>query len=131
MTYTQLCLVAVPFAVLVDLVLLRTKLLSRKAFWVAYAIVLFFQLLTNGWLTGRGIVTYADDAVVGGAQAVPFGQGRVLYAPVEDVAFGFSLVLQTLAWWVFWGRRGVDRTRRPRAVRLKRERASGRSRAEL
>jgi hypothetical protein len=27
---------------------------------------------------------------------------------VEDLLFGFALVLQTLAWWVFWGRRGVD-----------------------
>ena len=62
MTYTQLCLVAVPFAVLVDIVLLRTRLLSRKVFWVAYAIVLFFQLLTNGWLTGRRIVRYDGNA---------------------------------------------------------------------
>ncbi len=129
MTYTQLSLVAVPFAVLVDVVLLRTRLVTRTSFWVAYAIIVFFQLLTNGWLTGRGIVTYSADAVVGGATAVPFGQGRVLYAPVEDLAFGFSLVLQTLAWWVFWGRRGVDRRRPPRAVRLKQERASGRTHA--
>jgi lycopene cyclase domain-containing protein len=131
MTYTELCLVAVTFAVLVDVLLLRTRLLTRKAFWVAYAVVLFFQLLTNGWLTGRGIVTYSADAVVGGARAVPIGHGRVLWAPVEDVAFGFSLVLQTLAWWVFWGRRGVDRARPPRGVRLKRQPATERSRAGL
>ena len=116
MTYTQLCLVAVPFAVLLDLVILRTRLLQRKAFWVSYAIVLFFQLLTNGWLTGRGIVTYADAAILGTGRAVAFGQWRVLFAPVEDIAFGFSLVLQTLAWWVFWGRRGVQQ-RVPRRVR--------------
>jgi lycopene cyclase domain-containing protein len=109
MTYTQLCLVAVPASVLLDLVVLRTRLLTRRSFWVAYAIVLFFQLLTNGWLTGRGIVRYADAAVLGGARPVLFGDGRVLYAPVEDVAFGFALVLQTLSWWVFWGRRGVQR----------------------
>jgi hypothetical protein len=40
---------------------------------------------------------------------VLLGDGRLLYAPVEDVAFGFALVLQTLCWWVFWGRRGVQR----------------------
>jgi lycopene cyclase domain-containing protein len=111
MTYTQLCAVAVPLAVILDLFVLRTRLLTRRSFWAAYAIVLFFQLLTNGWLTGRGIVTYADHAVLGTGRAVLLGQGRVLYAPVEDVAFGFSLVLQTLAWWVFWGRRGVQRER--------------------
>lgn len=116
MTYTELCVVAVAFAVLLDLAVLRTRLLGRAAFWVSYLIVLFFQLLTNGWLTGRGIVTYAGDAVLGSAQAVAIGHWRVLYAPVEDIAFGFSLVLQTLAWWVFWGRRGVQR-RVPRKVR--------------
>jgi lycopene cyclase domain-containing protein len=102
-TYTQLCLVAVSASAALDLFVLRTRLLTRRAFWVSYAIVLFFQLLTNGWLTGRGIVRYADAAVIGGSRAVLFGQGRLLYAPVEDVAFGFALVLQTLAWWVFWG----------------------------
>lgn len=108
MTYTQLSLLAVAFAVLLDLVVLRTRLLTRRAFWVAYAILVGFQLLTNGWLTGRGIVTYTDSAVLGGGDPVLLGWGRLLYAPVEDLAFGFSLVLQTLAWWVFWGRRGVQ-----------------------
>ncbi|GAA4356206.1 lycopene cyclase domain-containing protein [Angustibacter luteus] len=111
MTYTQLCLVAVPLAVLLDLALLRTRLLARKAFWVSYAIIVFFQLLTNGWLTGRGVVTYSGSAILGTGEAVAFGHWRVLYAPVEDLAFGFSLVLQTLSWWVFWGRRGVQRDR--------------------
>ena len=109
MTYTQLCLVMVPASVLLDLLVLRTRLVTRRSFWVSYAIVLFFQLLTNGWLTGRGIVRYADGAVLGGDRPVLLGEGRLLYAPVEDVAFGFALVLQTLSWWVFWGRRGVQR----------------------
>jgi lycopene cyclase domain-containing protein len=108
-TYTQLCLVAVPLSAVLDLFVLRTRLLTRRAFWVSYAIVLFFQLLTNGWLTGRGIVRYDDAAVLGGSRPVLFGEGRLLYAPVEDIAFGFALVVQTLSWWVFWGRRGVQR----------------------
>ncbi len=130
MTYTQLAVAAVPLAVLLDVVVLRTRLVARRAFWVAYLIVLLFQLITNGWLTGRGIVTYSADAVVGGAEAVPLGRGRLLFAPVEDVAFGFSLVLQTLAWWVFWGRRGVDRKRPSRSVPTRQAPASERSRAE-
>jgi lycopene cyclase domain-containing protein len=106
-SYTALVVVGVLASAVLDLAVLRTRLLGRRAFWVAYAIVLAFQLLTNGWLTGRGIVTYSDSAVVGGSTAVAFGDGRVLWAPVEDIGFGFALVLQSLAWWVFWGRRGV------------------------
>jgi lycopene cyclase domain-containing protein len=95
-TYTGLALAGVAAAVALDLVVLRTGLLRRRAFWASYAIVVFFQLLTNGWLTGRDIVTYAPDAILG---------WRLVYAPVEDLLFGFSLVVQTLAWWVWWGRR--------------------------
>src|SRR3954447_24312354 len=109
MSYTTLAVVAVVASAGLDLAGLRTGLLRRRAFWVAYLIVLAFQLLTNGWLTGRGVVTCAGDAVLGGSRAVAFGDGRVLYAPVEDLGFGFALVLQSLSWWVFWGRREVRR----------------------
>lgn len=116
MSYTALCVLAVVGSVLLDLVALRTRLVARRAFWVSYAIIVVFQLLTNGWLTGRGIVTYADTAVVGGSRPVLLGAGRVFYAPVEDVGFGFALVLQTLSWWVFWGRRGVQPRLTPSAT---------------
>jgi hypothetical protein len=109
-TYTQAALLAVPITVLLDLVILRTRLLATRSFWIAYTIILAFQLLTNGILTGRGIVYYAGDAVAGvgskPGQTPPFlGHGRLAYAPVEDLLFGFALVVQTLSWWVFWGRR--------------------------
>ena len=102
MTYTTLAVTGVVAAVVLDLVVLRTRLVRGRLFWTAYAIVVFFQLVTNGWLTGRDIVRYDDDAIVG---------LRIAYAPVEDLLFGFSLVVQTLAWWVWWGRRATERAR--------------------
>jgi lycopene cyclase domain-containing protein len=99
MSYTALAAAAVAGALLLDLVVLGTRLVRRRSFWTAYGIVVVFQLLTNGWLTGRHIVTYDDGAILG---------ARLAFAPVEDLLFGFSLVLQTLAWWVWWGRRGVN-----------------------
>ena len=96
MSYTALAVVGVIAAVGLDLVVLRTRLLTRRVFWTAYAIIVVFQLVTNGWLTGRDIVTYDEDAIAG---------LRLAYAPVEDLLFGFSLVVQTVAWWVWWGRR--------------------------
>jgi lycopene cyclase domain-containing protein len=95
-TYTQAALVGVAATIGLDLFVLRTRLLAGKDFWTAYAIVVFFQLVTNGILTGRDIVTY-DPTVITGV--------RVVFAPVEDLLFGFALVVQTLAWWVWWGRR--------------------------
>ncbi len=96
MTYTALAVLGVVAAVVLDLAVLRTRLLTRRVFWTAYAIIVGFQLVTNGWLTGRDIVTYDDGAIAG---------LRLAHAPVEDLLFGFSLVVQTLAWWVWWGRR--------------------------
>lgn len=114
MTYTQLGVLAVVAAILIDLAGLRTRLLGRRVFWVSYAIIVFFQLVTNGLLTGFGIVRYDDVAIIGSSTPVdgppPFlGDGRIAFAPVEDLMFGFALVLLTLAMWVWLGRRGVQR----------------------
>jgi lycopene cyclase domain-containing protein len=114
-TYTQLGVVAVVVMVVVDLWALRTRLVRRRVFWTAYAIIVFFQLVTNGMFTGFGIVKYQDAAIVGGPLAgdVPppfFGDGRIAFAPAEDLLFGFALVLMSLSLWIYWGRRGIDRT---------------------
>jgi len=109
-SYTSAALLGVAATVVLDLLVLRTRLLGRRVFWTAYALVLFFQLVTNGVLTGRGIVFYSAHAVAGvgsrAGQTPPFlGHGRIAYAPFEDLLFGFALVVQTLSWWVWWGRR--------------------------
>ncbi|HET7530403.1 MAG TPA: hypothetical protein VFJ98_05540, partial [Mycobacteriales bacterium] len=109
MTYTWSALAGVVAAVVLDLAVLRTRLVTRRAFWTAYGIVLVFQLVVNGVFTGRHLVVYAPDAIVGGAGTPFLGDGRIAYAPVEDLLFGFSLVLQTLGWWVWWGRRARRR----------------------
>lgn len=115
MTYTQLGIVAVIVMVAVDLWILRTRLVTRRIFWVSYAIIVFFQLITNGMFTGFGIVKYDDAAIIGSSSPVdgppPFiGDGRLAFAPVEDLLFGFAIVLMSLSLWIFWGRRGVQRT---------------------
>ena len=109
MTYTAAALIGVAAAVAVDLAVLRTRLLRRRVWWASYAIVLGFQLLTNGVLTGREIVVYDPDAILGGARPALLGGWRLAYAPVEDLLFGFAMVLLTLSTWVWLGRRGVQR----------------------
>jgi lycopene cyclase domain-containing protein len=98
-TYTVAALLGAAGAVAVDLFVLRTRLVLRRVFWATYPIIVFFQLLSNGVLTGRDIVRYDPAAIVG---------WRLAYAPVEDLVFGFALVLLSLSLWVWWGRRGVQ-----------------------
>lgn len=114
MTYTQLAVVGVLVVIGWDLWVVRTRLLTRRVFWMAYPIVVFFQLITNGVLTGLRIVRYGGDQIVGSStpQTGPpplFGDGRIVFAPLEDLLFGFALIVLTLSLWVFWGRRGVQR----------------------
>ena len=114
MTYTQIAVMAVTFAVVLDFGL-RTRLVTRRVFWVSYAIIVFFQLLSNGVLTGSGTVHYDGAVIVGndspeGVRPPFIGEGRIAFAPVEDLLFGFALVVLTLVMWVWWGRRGVERT---------------------
>ncbi|CAB4708144.1 unannotated protein [freshwater metagenome] len=91
MTYTQIAIFAVLIAISLDLFLFKTQLLKRKVFWTSYAIILGFQLLTNWWLTSRNIVMYSPDAMIG---------LRIASAPVEDLFFGFALVLGVLINWI-------------------------------
>ena len=87
----------------VDLAVYRTRMVTRPVFWVAYAIVIFFQLLMNGVLTGLDVVTY-DPATIWGP--------RIAYAPVEDLLFGFAMVTLTLATWAAVNRRANTARRR-------------------
>jgi lycopene cyclase domain-containing protein len=111
MTYSALAVLAVVAVLVVDLVVYRTRLVTRPVFWVAYAIVVGFQLLMNGVLTGRGVVTYDPGAIWG---------PRIAYAPVEDLLFGFAMVTLTLASWAAVNRRANTARRRGPDTRTRR-----------
>lgn len=107
MIYSDIALDAVLVAVLTDLFLLRTQLLTRGIFWLTYGLILPFQLLTNWWLTSKNIVMYSSSEIIG---------KRIAGAPIEDLLFGFSMILATLSLWVFITRRlnlGKQQSDRP------------------
>ena len=102
MSYTQLALLAVPIAILFDLFITKRKMIFRRSFWTSYAIILPFQLLTNWWLTSREIVMYRPQFITG---------KRIASAPVEDLLFGFALILGVITLWIYWGSRDVQQER--------------------
>jgi lycopene cyclase domain-containing protein len=111
MSYSALAVLAVAAVLVVDLAVYRTRMVTRRVFWVAYAIVLFFQLLMNGVLTGLDVVTYDPSAIWG---------PRIAYAPVEDLLFGFAMVTLTLASWAAVNRRANTASRRRWDTRTRR-----------
>ena len=93
MLYTVPAVASAVAVVALEVLWLRTGLLRRASFWIAYAICLFFQVLVDGWLTklSAPIVLY-DEAHFSGWR-FPFD------IPVEDYVYGFTLITATLLLW--------------------------------
>ena len=96
MSYTYTALAFLALSIVFDMKVTGVRLLRRRAFWTSYAIILPFQLLTNWWLTSRNIVMYRSGAILG---------IRIAAAPLEDLIFGFALILGVLTLWVRLGKR--------------------------
>ena len=92
MEFTILCGVGLLVTVLLALKL-GTSLFRSKAFWINYAIILFFEVLIDGWLTklSAPIVIY-DESFMTNIR-FPFD------IPVEDFIFGIPLVVIPLLLW--------------------------------
>ncbi len=99
MEYTIASVVAVVAVVAAELFWLRTGIFATATYWIAYAIIVFFQILVDGWLTklSAPIVLYNPDRFTG--WRVPFD------IPVEDFLFGFALVTLPIMLWEWAGRR--------------------------
>ena len=93
MIYSDIALNAVFLAVVLDLFLLKSRMMTRGIFWLTYFLILPFQLLTNWWLTSNAIVMYTDTEIIG---------QRLAGAPIEDLLFGFSMILLTISAWEFF-----------------------------
>lgn len=91
--YTVPAILAVGAVCALELVLLRTGLFRRPAYWLSMLIVLGFQIPVDGWLTKRSsaIVSYDDRQTIG--LRFPFD------IPIEDFLFGFALATAVLLLW--------------------------------
>lgn len=107
MTYSAIASYSVILAIVLDLFVIRSAVTAQWRFYFSWAILLGFQLLTNGWLTGRGIVQYEESQITG---------VRLANAPVEDIAFGFALIVVTLSVWIRLQRRSTSQ--RPVSKRI-------------
>ena len=97
--YTVLTLAAIPAVAAMELLWLRTGLFRRGQYWLAIAIVFFFQVWVDGWLTKLSdpIVSYHPEQ---------FSRIRFPWdIPIEDFGFGFALITAGVILWEVLGRR--------------------------
>ena len=95
--YTAMTLAALVVVVLVELLVIRSGVFRRKAYWIALAICVAFQIPVDGWLTklSSPVVLYNSEV---------FSDIRLAWdSPVEDWGFGFALMTLALALWVRQG----------------------------
>ena len=90
LTYTQITVYALIITIFFDMFITKNSLLSTLRFWFSYGIIVPFQLITNWWLTSREIVVYNPESIIG---------LRVAGAPVEDLIFGFAMILAVMSLW--------------------------------
>ena len=98
MEYTWASAVAVLIVIAVELLWFKTGLFRKLTFYVSWAIILFFMVLVDGWLTklSAPIVIYNRDENSG----IRFPWD----IPVEDYLFGFALITLTMLLWERAGR---------------------------
>lgn len=97
--YTVATLAAVLLVVAIELLWARTGIFRTLQYWLALAIVFFFQVLVDGWLTRL------SDPVVRYAPGTFLGVRFPLDIPIEDFGFGFALVTAVIIAWEVAGRR--------------------------
>ena len=97
--YTLPAIVSVVLVCMLELLVLRTGLFHKPAYWISMAIVLGFQILMDGWLTklSAPIVIYNERHTSG--LRFPWD------IPVEDFLFGWALVTAVLLLWVKQGQK--------------------------
>ncbi|KQT91460.1 lycopene cyclase [Marmoricola sp. Leaf446] len=102
--YTVFAVLSVVVVVALELLWFRTGVFRTLQYWIAMAIVLGFQVPVDGWLTKLSdpIVLYEESEMTG--WRIPWD------IPVEDFAFGFSMVTLTMLLWLRLGPRPVAET---------------------
>ncbi|NQW30219.1 MAG: lycopene cyclase domain-containing protein [Ignavibacteria bacterium] len=73
-----------------DIYITKTKVVTRGVFWIFLAVMYFFKLLMNGYLTWRPIVIYNPDH---------FMNLRIGTIPAEDFIYAFTLVTLPIILW--------------------------------
>ncbi len=87
MEVAMYALLSLPFlatVLLLDLIILKTKVVTTKPFWIILAIMVSFTLVFDQFFTGLPIVEY-DQSLISGI--------KLGYAPIEDFLYTIAAVI--------------------------------------
>ncbi len=96
--YTLSAALGAVIVINLELLWFRSGLFRTRAYWISMAIIVFFMILVDGWLTklSAPIVIYTPEEFSG--VRIPWD------VPIEDYLFGFALVTLVMLLWDRVGR---------------------------
>lgn len=83
-TYLVMGLPFIAAVLALDLLILKTKVITNKRFWIVLALMLIMTAIFDQVLTGLPIVTYNEAKMLG---------LKIGYAPIEDFMYSFAAVV--------------------------------------
>jgi lycopene cyclase domain-containing protein len=90
--YVIICIISIACVCILDL-LLKTKLFTNKKFWIFHLLAFLLTFITDNFLAWRPVVVYNENTLLG---------IRLIFAPIEDYLFGFSLLTLNLILFEFF-----------------------------
>lgn len=82
--YSLMGMPFITFVLLLDIVILRTRVVYKKDFWIVLGIMMVFTAIFDQLLTGLPIVNY-NEANISGI--------RFFFAPIEDFSYTIAGVI--------------------------------------
>lgn len=95
-TYLLMGLPFIFVVLLLDWVILRTRVVKRKECWLVMAVLMFLTAVFDQLLTGLPIVTYNEAHILN----IKLGS-----APIEDFMYSFAGVIGIGSLWTYYDKR--------------------------
>lgn len=82
--YTLMGLPFITFVLILDVFILKTRVVYKKDFWIVLGVMMLFTAVFDQLLTGLPIVNYNEANIIG---------IRLFFAPIEDFSYTIAGVI--------------------------------------
>jgi hypothetical protein len=89
-SYTGLTIIAVISVAIIDLFILKTRLLLSRKFYLFLIVVTLWHTVVDNYLNGRW---FLNEAIVGPYNLSYYSGVKIWHTPIENYFFGYSLIL--------------------------------------
>ena len=89
MSYTQLTILSLLFFLLMDQIILKTRVIFTRRFGWFLLVVILLQFIVDNYLNGRWL---ANNPIVGPYNPQFYSGIKIWHTPLENFGFGIALI---------------------------------------